>query len=77
MRWAGEDVFVAECKIWRGEKSLAEALDQLLGYVSWAGTRTALLLFNRGGGFSRVLEKVPAVVGRHPTFDGRLTHPHS
>lgn len=34
------------------------------------------MLFNRGGRFSRVLEKVPEVVGRHPTFEGRLAHPH-
>jgi len=72
VRWADENVFVAECKIWRGEKSLMNALDQLLGYASWADTRTALLLFNRGGTFSSVLGKIPAVVRGHPNFDKQL-----
>ena len=41
------NVFIAECKFWRGSKSLSEAIDQLLGYTSWRDTKTAIVLFNK------------------------------
>jgi hypothetical protein len=40
------NVFVAECKFWRGPKSFTEAVDQLLGYLSWRDSKSALLIFN-------------------------------
>jgi hypothetical protein len=38
--------FVAECKLWKGPKALNEAVDQLLGYLTWRDTRTALIIWN-------------------------------
>ena len=40
------NVFIAECKFWRGPKSFAEAVNQLLGYLSWRDSKCALLIFN-------------------------------
>jgi hypothetical protein len=69
VKWEGENVFVAECKIWRGEESLKKALDQLFGYASWRDTKTALLLFNRRRSFSSVLKKIPEVIKEHESFE--------
>jgi hypothetical protein len=35
IRAEGRNIFVAECKFWRGEKSFMETIDQLLSYLSW------------------------------------------
>lgn len=54
----GRNIFVGECKFWRGEKSYLETIDQLLGYVSWRDTKASILIFNRNKDFSSVLEKI-------------------
>lgn len=68
IRTEGKNVFIAECKFWRGEKELLKAVDQLLGYASWRDTKTALLVFNRGKDFSSVLEKISSGIEGHPCF---------
>jgi hypothetical protein len=68
----GKAVFIAECKFWRGPESLREAVDQLLGYLTWRDTKAAILLFNRGRDFSGILEQIPGVVAGHLAFKRRL-----
>jgi len=62
------DIFIAECMIWDGPKSLERKLDQLLGYASWRDTKTAILVFNQTKSFSGVLAKISEVVKGHPNF---------
>lgn len=59
-------VFVAECKFWKGPKSLKDAIDQLLSYLTWRETKAAILLFNRNQNFSTVLSQIPEVFLTHP-----------
>ena len=61
----GKNVFIAECKFWTGPKSLTKAVDQLLGYLCWRDTKTAIILFNRRKDFTSVLEKIPGAVQSH------------
>jgi hypothetical protein len=68
IRADGKNVFIAECKFWRGPKAFREAIDQLLGYASWRDTKTALVIFNRNKNLTSVLEKIPPVVQEHPNF---------
>lgn len=68
IRVEGRNIFIAECKVWRGPESLREALDQILRYVSWRDTKTAVLLFNRGKNLSAMLAKVPEVVRAHSNY---------
>jgi hypothetical protein len=72
IREDGKNVFVAECKFWKGEKVLLETLDQILSYLAWRDTKAAVLLFNRGKNFSSVLEKITATVSKHPSFKREL-----
>jgi hypothetical protein len=61
--------FVAECKIWRGTKELGEAIDQLLGYLTWRDCKTAVVVFNKHNkGFSGILENIPNVFKTHPNY---------
>lgn len=65
IREQGKNVFIAECKFWKGEKGLLKAIDQLLGYTSWRDTKTAILLFNKNQDFTSVLDKIDIVVQSH------------
>lgn len=59
--------FIGECKVWGGPKRLSEAIEQLLGYLTWRDCKTALILFNKGiSGFKEIQEKVPEVLSKHP-----------
>jgi hypothetical protein len=68
----GNNIFVAECKFWKGAASLAKAADQLLSYTTWRDTKTALILLSRNAGFTTVLEKAPEVLRGHPAFKREL-----
>ena len=73
VRERDRNLFVAECKVWNGPRSLSSAIDQVLGYVTWRDTRTAVLLFSRKAGFSRVLEQIPTTVKSHAGFRRELS----
>ena len=62
----GKNIFIGECKFWSGEKAFIEAIDQLLGYVSWRDTKTAVLVFNRNKNFSEVLDTIAICTTKHP-----------
>jgi hypothetical protein len=68
VRYDDRNVFIAECKFWSGPKGLLEAVDQLLSYLCWRDTKTAIVLFNRNVNMSTVLEGVPATMREHPNY---------
>ena len=68
IRAEGKNIFIAECKYWRGAKKFGETIDQLLGYISWRDTKTAIVIFNRNKDFSQVIETIPGAVKAHPNF---------
>ena len=45
IRHQNKNVFIAECKFWGGYESLSKTVTQLLGYVTWRDTKTALIIF--------------------------------
>ena len=76
LREAERNVFIAECKFWKGPKGFGEALDQLLGYATWRDSKTVILLFNRGTETSTVLSGVDATVKAHASFKRTIAWPH-
>ncbi len=60
------NVFIGECKLYHGPKAVAEAIDQLLGYLVWRDTKAALLLFVRTGNFTQAVERAVDAVRTHP-----------
>jgi hypothetical protein len=68
IRSGSKNIFVAECKFWRGAESFREALDQLLGYASWRDTKTALLIFNRQKNLTSILKQIRELVKAHRKF---------
>jgi hypothetical protein len=65
IRDGDRNVFIAECKIWKGESDLLKAIDQILCYLHWRDTKAALLIFNRNKSFSEILSKVAVAVPGH------------
>lgn len=62
------NIFVAEFKIWGGEKRFLATIDQLLSYLSWRDTKTAIVMFNRNTGFSGVVAQMRELVKAHPNY---------
>jgi hypothetical protein len=68
----GKNIFIAECKFWKGSQAFIATIDQLLSYASWRDTKTAIVLFNRNKDFSAVLAKIPDAAKAHPNFRREL-----
>jgi len=51
------NIFIGECKVWAGPKTIDEALAQLFGYLVWRDTKAAILLFVRNKDVSAVVRK--------------------
>jgi hypothetical protein len=68
IRHKNANAFIAECKFWNGQKKMSEAIDQLLGYVTWRDTKTAILLFNKQPDLSAVVTKANEAIKQHKNF---------
>lgn len=66
----GENLFIAECKLWKGETLLKEAIDQLLDrYVTWRDSKLAIIVFNKDmKDFSGLIEKAHSALKSHSKY---------
>lgn len=76
LREGNRNVFIAECKFWKGPKKFSETIDQLLGYTAWRDTKTAILVFNRGTDTTTVLQGIAETAVAHPNYKRTLPWPH-
>lgn len=72
IRAEDRNVFIAECKIWKGEKQFQDGIDQLLSYLCWRDTKAALLIFSRNANFTEVLNKITESVPKHTCYKRKL-----
>jgi hypothetical protein len=72
IRSQGRNIFIAECKFWEGAKGLLETVSQILDYLSWRDTKTAILLFNKNKDFSNVISQIPIILTEHPNYKNQL-----
>lgn len=74
MSWQGGNAFVAECKFWTGPAAFVDKagdpgpISQLLHYLTWRDSKTALLTFVRNKEITPVTEQVSRLVSEHPNF---------
>jgi hypothetical protein len=68
IRVENRNIFIAECKFWRGPKAFSDAVDQILNYLSWRDTKCALLIFNKTKSSSAVRQKM------HEIMESRKEH---
>jgi len=67
VRYKGANAFIAECKFWRGQKHMDQAVDQLLRYITWRDTKTAILLFSKQP-LTQAFVKAKECIVRHKHF---------
>jgi len=68
IREGNKNVFIAECKFWRGQKVFTEAINQLLGYLTWRESKCALLVFNKTKDSSAVRQKMHETMEALPEY---------
>ncbi len=74
IRVEDRNIFIAECKFWRGPKGFNEAVDQILGYLSWRDTKCALLIFNKTRDSAAVRQKMHEVMEAHPAYRKTISY---
>src|SRR5690606_16172307 len=55
IKYNSTNLFIGECKIWKGQKKFTETLDQILGYLTWRDSKAAILVFVPNKDISNVL----------------------
>ena len=68
IKYEGKNIFIAECKFWKGPHIIEETINQLLGYLTWRDTKAAILIFNRNKEFSKVLSQIPELIRGHSNY---------
>lgn len=63
----GQNCFIVECKLWKGDKYLTSAINQLLErYVLWRDTKVGIMIFNKSNkDFGNVITKAKKAVESH------------
>lgn len=68
IRHEGKNLFVAECGIWKGAKQFLGKIDQLLSYLTWRDSKTALICFVRNKEFGNVVETIKKEIPSQTCF---------
>lgn len=63
-----ENIFVAECKFWKGKKAYLDTITQLMNYLTWRDSKTAVIVFVRNKNISSVLKTIEQVTPTHPLY---------
>jgi len=71
-----KNIFIAECKFWKGKTKYLETIDQILGYTSWRDTKVAILLFNRNKNMSKVLDEIDSSTKEHKNYKREIKIAH-
>lgn len=67
----GLNEHIFELKIWKGISTLSEAIDQLLGYISWHNIHCGIVIFCYNKNFTTVLSEVEKFLQDKYNFDKR------
>jgi hypothetical protein len=68
LRHENSNVFIGECKFWKGQKSFLATISQLLGYLTWRDSKAAVIMFVPNKDFSSAVDVAKFSVSEHPNF---------
>ncbi|MBJ7287575.1 hypothetical protein [Williamsia sp.] len=68
IRHEDRNAFIAELKIWRGQKTATDALTQLLGYLVWRDSKAALVMFIGAADPVAIIDKLHSAAEAHPKY---------
>ena len=69
IRYNNQNLFIGECKFWKGSEKFKETIKQLFKYITWRDTKVAIIFFNRNKKFSDVLKKIDLTIKEQPLFN--------
>ncbi|MCJ7651744.1 MAG: hypothetical protein MUP85_24330 [Candidatus Lokiarchaeota archaeon] len=65
----GSNLFIGECKFWKGASEYHKAIDQLFErYLTWSDSKVAVILFVKNKDFSAVLGTIKQETQKHKYF---------
>ena len=68
-RTDGSNVFIGECKIWKGPKALIEAINQLFNrYLTWKDTGASIIIFVKNKNFTQRIDTAYKTIKKHPLY---------
>ena len=70
IKYENSNAFIAECKFWNGKKGYLKTITQLLGYLTWRDSKSAVVVFVRNKDLSSVLQTAEEVTPDHPNHLG-------
>lgn len=68
IRHEKSNIFVAECKFWAGQSKYHETINQLLSYLTWRDSKSAVIMFVRNKAMMPVLKEIQEGTSKHPCF---------
>lgn len=68
LRYSGDNLFVAECKFWGGQKLYSETIDQLFRYLTWRENIGVLITFVKEKELTAIFTKSKEATSLHPTY---------
>lgn len=73
LRHNNENLFIAECKFWKGPQGYRDTVDQLLGNLTVRDTHAAAIIFSRRQNFAAVQDKIQQTITDHDNYGTTLT----
>lgn len=70
LRHENANVFIGECKFWKGKKVFIDTISQLLSYLTWRDSKAAVIVFVKNKEFSSVIETVKDEIVKHSNYLG-------
>lgn len=65
----GSNIFIGECKFWKGSKYLSKAINQLFDrYLTWRDTNAAMIIFVKQDGITDIINKIKQTCESHEYF---------
>jgi hypothetical protein len=73
LRYDNKNLFVAECKFWKGQSQYKDAINQLLNNLTVRDTQASLLVFSKNLGYSQMQERVRKATKDHEKYEAQLS----
>ncbi|MDC7242667.1 MAG: hypothetical protein PQJ44_01495 [Sphaerochaetaceae bacterium] len=68
IKYESTNLFIGECKIWKGPKVLTSTIDQILSYLTWRDSKAAIMMFVPNKDISSVVASAKETIKNHPNF---------
>lgn len=73
LRHNNENLFIAECKFWKGPQGYLDTIDQLLNNLTARDTYATAIIFSRRQDFTAVQDKIQQTTADHDNYGTTLT----